>query len=218
MVDGDTGLPAIQLEYSGQTSFRMAVAGKRVAFAASIGQTEYSLRLVRDGFAKKWTAYFRLLIPTPGKKLGRDRWRRWDPVRWLSSVRSFARTTSTSTMTADFANFDINVADGREVYTSEMGLDVADTMLDSNASIYMRFPFTFNGDTSQLDEMDLVTRYDDGFVAYLNGDRWPPRTCRSSSIGILSLQGRLVPSTVKFRCVVSARLPDSVRCSKARTS
>ena len=66
---------------------------------------------------------------------------------------------------------DISVSEARPVYGPETGLDVQDEMLGTNGSIYMRFPFTFDGDPSQLDELDLVTRYDDGFVAYLNGQR-----------------------------------------------
>ena len=109
---------------------------------------------------------------TPGKLLVLR------PMAWMARPSSALRgsepshaTTTTSTIIANFDNFDISVSDARPVYGPETGLDVEDAMLGTNGSIYMRFPFTFDGDPSQLDELDLVTRYDDGFVAYLNGQK-----------------------------------------------
>ncbi len=45
-----------------------------------------------------------------------------------------------------------------------------DVNSNNNNSCYMRFPFTFNGDPCQFNFMTLNIRYDDGFIAYLNGD------------------------------------------------
>ncbi len=42
-------------------------------------------------------------------------------------------------------------------------------MYTINSSCYIRIPFTFNGDKSTLTLMTLKMRYDDGFVAHLNG-------------------------------------------------
>ena len=46
----------------------------------------------------------------------------------------------------------------------------ADLNPGANNSCYIRIPFTFNGDPSNFNFMTLKIRYDDGFVAYLNGD------------------------------------------------
>jgi hypothetical protein len=46
----------------------------------------------------------------------------------------------------------------------------ADVTAGANNSCYIRIPFTFDGDPSNFNIMTLKIRYDDGFVAYLNGD------------------------------------------------
>ncbi|MHC4112482.1 MAG: lamin tail domain-containing protein [Planctomycetota bacterium] len=46
----------------------------------------------------------------------------------------------------------------------------ADLNASANNSCYIRIPFTFNGDSNDFNFMTLKIRYDDGFVAYLNGD------------------------------------------------
>ncbi len=43
------------------------------------------------------------------------------------------------------------------------------SMRYENASVYVRVPFEFDGDVSEFDQFVLGMRYDDGFVAYLNG-------------------------------------------------
>jgi len=47
----------------------------------------------------------------------------------------------------------------------------ADLNPSANNSCYIRIPFTFNGNPSGFNFMTLKIRYDDGFVAYLNGDQ-----------------------------------------------
>lgn len=52
-------------------------------------------------------------------------------------------------------------------YTSLIGIDVESAMYNQNATCYIRIPFTVsNPDVSAL---TLRVKYDDGFVAYLNG-------------------------------------------------
>ena len=53
-------------------------------------------------------------------------------------------------------------------YTPAIGLDLAAAMLDVNPSAYLRVPFTVP-DPYDLKRLTLSLRYDDGFVAYLNG-------------------------------------------------
>jgi len=54
-------------------------------------------------------------------------------------------------------------------YESLISLDLEEQMYSRNATCYIRIPFTFSGEVEDLDSMMLDIRYDDGFVAYLNG-------------------------------------------------
>lgn len=52
----------------------------------------------------------------------------------------------------------------------EFGLDVEDAMWDRNASCYVRSAFDIDGDPSLYQTLRLLVWYDDGFIAYLNGN------------------------------------------------
>ncbi|MFC1633854.1 CotH kinase family protein, partial [Planctomycetota bacterium] len=54
-------------------------------------------------------------------------------------------------------------------YQNFISLDLQDQMYARNATCYIRIPFTFNGGLDEFNIMTLNIRYDDGFVAYLNG-------------------------------------------------
>ncbi len=55
-------------------------------------------------------------------------------------------------------------------YEDLIGLDVTDLMYQINTSCYIRIPFTMEGlAIENLSELQLSLRYDDGYVAYLNG-------------------------------------------------
>jgi hypothetical protein len=55
-------------------------------------------------------------------------------------------------------------------YQNYISLDVQQQMYNGNTSCYIRIPFTVNSnDLAGFDIMTLKIRYDDGFVAYLNG-------------------------------------------------
>ncbi len=54
-------------------------------------------------------------------------------------------------------------------YEDSISLDVGDLMFNVNGSCYIRIPFEFSGDHSDLEVMTLKMQYDDGFIAYLNG-------------------------------------------------
>ncbi len=55
-------------------------------------------------------------------------------------------------------------------YQNYMSLDVEEQMYNDNTTCYIRIPFTINSnDLSGFDFMTLKMRYDDGFIAYLNG-------------------------------------------------
>ena len=53
-------------------------------------------------------------------------------------------------------------------YEGLIGLDVGGAMYDTNASLYIRIPFVVD-DPLAYDSLTLQMRFDDGFVAYLNG-------------------------------------------------
>lgn len=57
--------------------------------------------------------------------------------------------------------------DGRGAYGSQLGLDLQTHMTGKSPSAYVRVPFTLTN--TSIESMKLRVRYDDGFVAYLNG-------------------------------------------------
>lgn len=55
-------------------------------------------------------------------------------------------------------------------YTQLIGLDVGSVMNEINTSVYIRIPFPVEN-PDRLETLELRMKYDDGFVAYLNGVR-----------------------------------------------
>jgi hypothetical protein len=55
-------------------------------------------------------------------------------------------------------------------YESLISLNLEEQMYSRNSTCYIRIPFTFSGQVDDIDAMMLNIRYDDGFVAYLNGN------------------------------------------------
>jgi len=61
-------------------------------------------------------------------------------------------------------------------------LDVREVMYEKNSSCYVRIPFTVDGDDlADFTDLVLKVRYDDGFVAYINGG---PEVCRRNFSGM----------------------------------
>jgi hypothetical protein len=54
-------------------------------------------------------------------------------------------------------------------YNGYLSLDIEAQMYDRSSSCYIRIPFTFSGNINELESLKLNIRYDDGFVAYING-------------------------------------------------
>jgi hypothetical protein len=54
-------------------------------------------------------------------------------------------------------------------YEQFFSIDVREPMYGRATSCYIRIPFVISGDPGELNYMVLRVRYDDGFVAYLNG-------------------------------------------------
>jgi len=57
---------------------------------------------------------------------------------------------------------------GDDSYRPFIGVDVV-AMDNVNSSCYIAYPFTFSGDPADFTSLSLNLRYDDGFIAYLNG-------------------------------------------------
>jgi len=64
--------------------------------------------------------------------------------------------------------YDTDTAGGRP-YAPHITVDVQDQMYSSYTTCYIRVPFTISEDPNNFDFMALNIRYDDGFVAYING-------------------------------------------------
>ena len=54
-------------------------------------------------------------------------------------------------------------------YQNLITLDIEEQMYRNNTSCYIRIPFAVNGDPAKFNFMTLKMRYDDGFIAYVNG-------------------------------------------------
>ncbi len=54
-------------------------------------------------------------------------------------------------------------------YQNLLGIDLGDQMYGSRTSCYIRIPFIVSGDPGTFNFMVLNMRYDDGFIAWLNG-------------------------------------------------
>lgn len=64
-------------------------------------------------------------------------------------------------------------------YLPYIGSNVETAMHDERTSVYLRLPFTLL-DTANLESLRLTMRYDDGFIAYLNGVEVTRRNAPSS--------------------------------------
>jgi len=56
-------------------------------------------------------------------------------------------------------------------YETLIGTDLEGEMYDGNTSVYLRFPFTLD-DPTKINSIVFRIRFDDGFIAYLNGRRF----------------------------------------------
>ena len=61
-----------------------------------------------------------------------------------------------------------HVASGEPPYQELIQTDIEAEMKDINSTVYLRIPFTVS-DLSAFEKLSLKMKYDDGFVAYING-------------------------------------------------
>jgi hypothetical protein len=71
--------------------------------------------------------------------------------------------------TSDRSNVDIRIARLADI-SENISTDLHDAMKGVGTSAYVRIPFTV-ADVGALDELTLRVKYDDGFIAYINGHR-----------------------------------------------
>ena len=81
----------------------------------------------------------------------------------IDEVAVWFRALSTNEITALLATNTEQVS-----YTNYIATDVRSQMYGSNATAYVRIPFTVS-DPGAFDNLQLLMRYDDGFAAFLNG-------------------------------------------------
>jgi hypothetical protein len=115
-------------------------------------QTDVSYGMVFDGFSGTLVAAgtpARAFVPTDGS-LGTS-WTvpAFNPSGWLSGTTGVGFERGTG-------------------FESLIGLDVGAQMFGKQNGAYIRIPFSYSGD-GNLDALTLRMKYDDGFVAYLNG-------------------------------------------------
>ncbi len=85
--------------------------------------------------------------------------------------------------------------DESTAYRSHIGLDVMSAMNERNTSIYVRIPFNVQASSmAALSYLNLKVKYDDGFVAYLNGRR---------------IASANAPTTLQWNSAATADNPDS---------
>lgn len=94
--------------------------------------------------------------------------------RWLVPTSDSLGTGWTARVGFDDSVWDSGLAalgyDLGEAYTSHIFTDVSNRMYGVNESVYLRVPFSLES-TAELASLTLNMKYDDGFVAYINGQQ-----------------------------------------------
>jgi hypothetical protein len=118
------------------------LAGSTAVSASNFGESEYNFNIGGGGVFDPTGNYF------DGK---------------IDEVAVWYRALATNEITALLATNAEQVS-----YTNDIATDVRTAMYGANATAYVRLPFTV-ADPAAFDTLQLLMRYDDGFVAYLNG-------------------------------------------------
>ncbi|HZL79391.1 MAG TPA: LamG-like jellyroll fold domain-containing protein [Candidatus Limnocylindrales bacterium] len=129
---------------SGQISLYLdgSLAGTGSASSSNFGESAYNFNIGGGGVFDASGNYFK----------GR-----------IDEVAVWFRALAASEITALLATNAEQVS-----YTNYLSTDVRSPMYGSNATAYVRIPFTVSNPNA-LDNLQLLMRYDDGFAAYLNG-------------------------------------------------
>jgi hypothetical protein len=129
---------------NGQISIYLdgALAGTSSASGANFGESEYDFNIGGGGVFDPTGNYFKGQID--------------EVAVWFRALA----TNEIATLLATNAD--------QISYTNYINTDVRTQMYGSNATAYVRIPFTVSN-TNTFDSLQLLMRYDDGFAAYLNG-------------------------------------------------
>ncbi|HEY2147845.1 MAG TPA: chitobiase/beta-hexosaminidase C-terminal domain-containing protein, partial [Pirellulales bacterium] len=90
------------------------------------------------------------------------------PSSGLYYVQVQSSAATTGSYTADVSLSTTTAPPGPVSYTSLIGTNLQSQMQNVNASAFVRVPFNVT-DPTAFNSLDLRMKYDDGFVAYLNG-------------------------------------------------
>ncbi len=103
------------------------------------------------------------------------------PEDWMGGNEPFDDTNWTDATINPYYNTGAVGFDKSYYYSYFLTYDVNDTMFNKNTSCYIRIPFVVDGQQIQnLNFMKLQVRYDDGFIAYLNGQKITERNAPQS--------------------------------------
>jgi hypothetical protein len=122
--------------------FDGTLAGSTTVSAQNFGESEYDFNIGGGGVFDMTGNYFNGQID--------------EVAVWFRALAT-NEITALLASNADFVS-----------YTNYINTDVLSQMYGSSATAYVRIPFTVS-DPTVFDNMQLLMRYDDGFVAYLNG-------------------------------------------------
>lgn len=168
--DNLTDRPAITLSYRAGLQVLFAANGERIDGQLAFGVDDLELRLTHDGQTGQFAAYYRETGQTSWTIVGTGIEAGGTiPALLQPRLGLFAASAVGQTVDADFERIDFTVGGEQPLYGIDTHLDVGDMMRFQNSSIYARIPFQVDGDPARFDELSLLARYDDGFIAYLNG-------------------------------------------------
>ena len=171
--DAASGQQVLSMQANRQSSFlsqmQSYVFDDLLGTAVRFNLNSVFLRISRDLSTDTWTTYFRTSDAEPWTEVATVTEGVGDVPQIVSPRIGVMTRTSTSAFVADFDFFELQVADAQAIYGPQTGLDVESDMFNANSTVFTRIPFTLSGDPVQFDELDMPIRYDDGFIAYLNG-------------------------------------------------
>ena len=173
VMDGANNTPAIKLELNRVSSFigqiQLSSLDNAINTKVEFNVEDIYLRLSRNVLNDSWTGSFKLAEG--------DDWSELDtavegsngvPQISDAQIGLIARNSGVASSAAfDYAN--LNVRDENPVYGPFIGTDTEAEMFNQANGIYARIPFNIDGDPARFDELGMSIRYDDGFIAYLNG-------------------------------------------------
>ena len=127
----------------------------RLVFYERGGDSALELFAARGRFTTFNSFIFHLVGDVDNGGLGLDQ-----------SIAWFSNQFDDSTWSSGTGGIGYEAGSGYENYIS---LDLEDQMYGVNTTCYIRIPLTFNGSPDNFNILTLKVRYDDGFIAYLNG-------------------------------------------------